>query len=261
MSSIFLPQDITDPEDENGSVSNDYLTFVNPYKYIISGEYSIEGAAAFNTSLDTLGTLQISMQGNYSEILDRLASSLDSPSTFPQDYSPSADHHHSSYLNHHSESAARSNYVHKQILMSSSSETLYETPKDNAIELNSDKSLIMCHETHPIIKDFASAFQDTNHKSKYVCPMEGCGKVFTRKANRRAHIETHNPNRARPFSCPKCSKSYLRSIDLIRHIDTTHEKTQKHFCNHCSRTFTRKEGLKKHQERGICSFSNIAIQE
>jgi transcription elongation factor Elf1 len=262
MSSIFLSQDIAEPE--NGSDSNDLMILPNPYKHIICGEYSLDGGL-LNTSLDAVSGQNSGIQGNYSEILDRLASSLDSPIKFLQDgiyskqkYSAITTQIDSNYLPHHTEpDSTRTCSSHKQILMSSSSETLFETPRDNLIELNSDNHKIQ-NSNCKSIKQLKPYISDPSQKVRFLCPIDGCGKVFTRKANGRAHIETHNPNRARPFTCPKCFKSYLRSIDLIRHIDTTHNQTQKHLCSDCGRRFTRKEGLKKHQERGICLFSNFS---
>lgn len=254
MSSLFLSQDIVDPENVTSSACNDFLTFIAPYKYIVSGDYSLDDTI-YNQSIDQTVNQQISMHVNYSEILDQLASSLDSPTKF-KEFGRGTDHSHSSYLPHQNESKLEnSTNDHKQILMSSSTDTLYESPKEL---LNTQKKAdIYSDSDNTFFKCSIYGLQSTDsNNTKYVCPIDGCGKVFTRKANRRAHIETHNPHRARPFSCKVCSKSYLRSIDLMRHMETTHDKTQKHLCDFCGRTFTRKEGLKKHQNRGVCSFIN-----
>jgi hypothetical protein len=261
MSSISHSQDIVDQEYVNSSVPNGFIKLSNSYKYIICEEYYSEDILR-NTSLDAVQNSGI--QGNYSEILDQLASSLDSPTKFQQEgmyskqkYSTAGQISSSSSLNH-----ADSTNGYNQILMSSSNETLFETPKDKSIELKSDTYSNLNHLIHNFNyeKVFRSDASDPAKKPCFVCPVDGCGKVFNRKANLRAHKDTHNPNRARPFACLTCSKSYLRSIDLMRHIETTHNKTQKHICIDCGKSFTRKEGLRKHQERGICPFSPFLRQ-
>ncbi|KAH9164270.1 hypothetical protein EDB89DRAFT_440050 [Lactarius sanguifluus] len=64
-------------------------------------------------------------------------------------------------------------------------------------------------------------------KEKYTCPE--CGRVLTsgRKSNLKSHMDTHNPNRKRPFVCPQsdCSHRFVRSNDLKRHIPT-HVRSQ-----------------------------------
>jgi uncharacterized Zn-finger protein len=128
---------------------------------------------------------------------------------------------------------------------------LYEIPNDGSSELISDSPNDFMHNYgFQMIK---TEISEQSLKVKYFCPVLGCNKEFTRKANRRAHMEIHKPNRPRPFVCMKCPKAYLRSIDLVRHIETSHEKAQRHLCTECGRLFTRKEGLKKHSEKGSCS--------
>ncbi|KAH9021690.1 hypothetical protein EDB83DRAFT_95486 [Lactarius deliciosus] len=64
-------------------------------------------------------------------------------------------------------------------------------------------------------------------KEIYRCPE--CDRVLTsgRKSNLRSHMDTHNPNRKRPFVCPQsgCSLRFVRSNDLKRHI-STHLRSQ-----------------------------------
>ncbi|KAH8999879.1 hypothetical protein EDB86DRAFT_2908050 [Lactarius hatsudake] len=64
-------------------------------------------------------------------------------------------------------------------------------------------------------------------KEEYTCPE--CGRVLTsgRKSNLKSHMDTHNPNRKRPFVCPQsnCSHRFVRSNDLKRHI-STHVRSQ-----------------------------------
>lgn len=53
--------------------------------------------------------------------------------------------------------------------------------------------------------------------AKYICPI--CDKPFSRTFNYNTHLETHNPDRQRPFVCHKrnCGRSFFRPTDLKRH--------------------------------------------
>lgn len=86
-------------------------------------------------------------------------------------------------------------------------------------------------------------------KGPFVCPLNGCDKAFKRKDNLKCHLKVHNPNRERPFACSDCDETYLRRVDLKRHIETVHEQATRHPCSKCNRTFTRKEGLYQHMRR------------
>lgn len=120
------------------------------------------------------------------------------------------------------------------------------------LSLIGSRPLLTHEEEGPVIPSSSSDPRET----KFACPIPGCGKIFTRKANRRAHMSTHNPDRSRPYVCSLCPKAYLRSVDLIRHQETIHEKSKKHTCTGCNRYFTRKEGLKKHLEKAGCVAQN-----
>jgi uncharacterized Zn-finger protein len=83
----------------------------------------------------------------------------------------------------------------------------------------------------------------------FQCPLSSCRKVFKRKDNLKCHMRTHDPKRSRPFACSSCDRSYLRSIDLKRHIETLHEGIRDFQCDLCKKGFTRKEGLMAHLNR------------
>ncbi len=90
-------------------------------------------------------------------------------------------------------------------------------------------------------------------KGPFICPYSDCLKEFKRKDNLKCHIRTHNPNRYRPFGCHRCDKSYLRHIDLERHITTVHELKRNFVCDVCQKWFTRREGLLQHSKRHLKS--------
>ncbi|KAF2753840.1 hypothetical protein EJ05DRAFT_156793 [Pseudovirgaria hyperparasitica] len=81
---------------------------------------------------------------------------------------------------------------------------------------------------------------------------EICGKVFQREYNRKAHMQTHNPSRARPQACeyPNCDKSFVRRTDLMRHQESVHIKNRPFECTACDARFSRKDTLQRHVEDG-----------
>lgn len=86
--------------------------------------------------------------------------------------------------------------------------------------------------------------------NNYKCPAEGCGKLFNRSYNFRAHMETHDENRVYPFKCAveRCDKEFRRKTDLQRHHLSVHVKEREHKCAICQKHFSRKDTLKRHQE-------------
>ncbi|KAK4226989.1 hypothetical protein QBC38DRAFT_209449 [Podospora fimiseda] len=94
----------------------------------------------------------------------------------------------------------------------------------------------------------------TKEEANFVCEVKGCGKMFSRSYNFKAHMETHDEKREYPFPCnvPDCNKKFVRKTDLQRHHQSVHMKERNHKCDYCSRMFARKDTLRRHMEDG-CS--------
>ncbi|KAK6497653.1 hypothetical protein TWF481_012058 [Arthrobotrys musiformis] len=88
----------------------------------------------------------------------------------------------------------------------------------------------------------------------YTCAADGCGKHFKRIWNYKAHLETHNPQRPKPFLCayPTCGKSFVRKTDKERHETCVHSKKKEFRCHLCNSMFARKDTLRRHEDDG-CS--------
>ncbi|KAK3320821.1 hypothetical protein B0T19DRAFT_444633 [Cercophora scortea] len=94
----------------------------------------------------------------------------------------------------------------------------------------------------------------TREEANFQCEVKGCGKLFSRSYNFKAHMETHDEKREYPFPCTvnDCNKKFVRKTDLQRHHQSVHMKERNHKCDYCSRLFARKDTLRRHMEDG-CS--------
>lgn len=87
----------------------------------------------------------------------------------------------------------------------------------------------------------------TKEDANYQCEVQGCGKLFSRSYNYKAHLETHDENREYPFPCTidGCPKKFVRKTDLTRHHQSVHMKEKNHRCDFCQRMFARKDTLRR----------------
>ncbi|KAI0145255.1 hypothetical protein GGR57DRAFT_507028 [Xylariaceae sp. FL1272] len=94
----------------------------------------------------------------------------------------------------------------------------------------------------------------SKEEANFQCEVEGCGKLFSRSYNYKAHMETHDKRREYPFPCTvdDCTKKFVRKTDLQRHHQSVHAKEKNHKCDYCGRLFARKDTLRRHMEDG-CS--------
>lgn len=87
----------------------------------------------------------------------------------------------------------------------------------------------------------------SQQEGSFRCEVEGCGKLFTRSYNYKAHLETHDERREYPFHChvDGCDKKFARKTDLQRHHQSVHMKERNHGCTFCGRFFARKDTLRR----------------
>ncbi|KAJ3917992.1 hypothetical protein F5877DRAFT_79437 [Lentinula edodes] len=66
--------------------------------------------------------------------------------------------------------------------------------------------------------------KDNSSKKKYKCTV--CTRAFDRAYNLKTHMDTHNPNRQKPYVCPhlSCHRAFSRKHDLGRHIISLHRE-------------------------------------
>ncbi|KAK8134850.1 hypothetical protein PG984_006862 [Apiospora sp. TS-2023a] len=100
----------------------------------------------------------------------------------------------------------------------------------------------------------------TRDEANFQCDVKGCGKLFSRSYNFKAHLETHDEKREYPFPCQVegCTKKFVRKTDLSRHHQSVHMKERNHKCDFCGRTFARKDTLRRHMEDGCSKRFDIS---
>lgn len=90
-----------------------------------------------------------------------------------------------------------------------------------------------------------------------------CGKHFSRVWNYTAHLDTHDPNRARPHVCTArgCGKAFVRRTDLARHTQCVHARDKRFCCPLCHSKFARKDTLRRHEDDGCPQRLDIAPRQ
>ncbi|GFE52769.1 C2H2 zinc finger domain containing protein, putative [Babesia ovis] len=53
--------------------------------------------------------------------------------------------------------------------------------------------------------------------SGFVCPKEGCGRIFSRRSNASMHVQREHENR-QPYKCDSCNKAFKWKKTLLGHI-------------------------------------------
>lgn len=83
------------------------------------------------------------------------------------------------------------------------------------------------------------------HKDNYLCPVEGCGRGFSKRFQLRHHEYEHNG--VEPFQChiEKCKKRFAQRSHLHRHLKM-HEGYKCNFEN-CGQIFEKWTQLRKHR--------------
>ena len=80
---------------------------------------------------------------------------------------------------------------------------------------------------------------------KMTCPIQSCGRIFTKRSNLKKHIQTIHTERE-PYQCNQCEKTFAFKGDLQVHIKGAHEG-KKAPCSICGKEFLRSSERNRHE--------------
>lgn len=89
------------------------------------------------------------------------------------------------------------------------------------------------------------------HSVVYICPEQGCGKVFKSKLNLKRHKRNHIE---KPTVCSLCGKVFNTSRRMKDHL-RTHSDERKFVCPVCNKSFKTSDVLTKHKRLHKDTFS------
>jgi len=92
----------------------------------------------------------------------------------------------------------------------------------------------------------------------HLCHYPNCGKVYKKTSHLRAHLRWHIGDQPYLCSWPGCSRKFTRSDELHRHF-RIHTGERKHKCDHCGKSFSRSDHLKKHALSHHTNLNSSAI--
>jgi len=121
-----------------------------------------------------------------------------------------------------------------------------------AYEGNVFKSTIMKNMTFSEIVPESNEFvayqflktKDKKHRKLFKCTHEGnCSKVFISASKLFSHMMSHAKEKPYKCSYPGCNVQFGYKGNLKEHLKTCHEGIKRYKCDHCQKTFFRRDNL------------------
>lgn len=120
-------------------------------------------------------------------------------------------------------SSASDYYSHMTVPVKYSSSTMQATvsPANVSAQLPNMPTAVVASQRE-VKQDIGRTASSRDPKRKYQCP--NCPRAFARAFNLKTHIQTHDPNRLKPYACQhkSCGRAFSRKHDLTRHLISIH---------------------------------------
>lgn len=100
-----------------------------------------------------------------------------------------------------------------------------------------------------------SETQSSGNNEEEACSTQSSHSSSQKQPNTPKRVKTANDvsnDEIRPFPCEYCDKSYGWQMSLQRHIKESHDESMKFECRSCSKIFTRRYLLSKHELTHRC---------
>ena len=105
------------------------------------------------------------------------------------------------------------------------------------------------------------SFHENDESVKFKCP--SCSKTFMSKISLNYHKDTAHAETKPIVTCNLCKKNFSHAVSLTRHFKikhSPHKNIRKIECSECGVCFTRKDNLRKHEQR-VHHLFNINFSE
>jgi hypothetical protein len=131
--------------------------------------------------------------------------------------------------------------VHRTSYSNSVRQAPYSVPMARTLSGSSS------HQRHRRLSDESRRMSHQNTlESRSGHPCQHCLRIFNTRSDLRHHLRSHGP-KEKPHKCKSCPSAFQYPKDLTRHEDT-HNKQNKFTCPICSKVYTRKDNLQRHQQ-------------
>lgn len=86
-----------------------------------------------------------------------------------------------------------------------------------------------------------------------------CNKQLSSTESVKRHMSVHEKKRKKKYKCQICSCKYFHESDLVYHVKTTHEQTDKIKCTQCEKLYKTEKLMKSHFINFTSEYKNSNV--